>query len=192
MITEQLAVARRAQGLTALQLSALTGLQASNIYAIENGRRQPRAETLETIAAGLGVRFLLVDTRGRASVAETAERIREYFDAADVDAARTAFSQLMNSLRESRVLTKAALTQERPSPISPEWDATLAGAVEWVLRDTDLPIPAWVFDTGGDPSWSWSPWGQVTDDSYLHTSTEVPEPLKRRGIFIEEGEMEAA
>ena len=192
MIIEELAAARRAQGLTAVQLSALTGLQPSNIYAIEHGRRQARVATLETIAAGLGVRFLLVDTRGRASVAETAKRIRDYRDAGDIDAAGTAFAQLVNNIRESSVLAKAALTQDAPPEVCPEWDATIAGTVEWLLRDTSLPLPAWVLGTDGDPSWSWSPWGRVPDGSYLHSSRDIPEPLRRRGILIEEGELEAA
>jgi len=192
MITSQLAAARRAQGLTAAQLSALTGLQPSNIYAIERGRRQARAETLETIAAGLGLRFVLVDTRGRASVAEVAARIRQYRDAGDIDAAGTAFLQLVNTIRESGVLAKTALTQEAPPAISPEWDATIAGTVEWLLRDTAVPLPAWVLSTGGDPSWGWSPWGEVPDDSYLRISPEIPEPLQRRGILVEQGELEAA
>lgn len=191
-IGEQLAAARKARGLTAAELGALTGLHPSNIYSIEHGRRQARAETLETLAAGLGARFLLVDTRGRASVAEIAARIRDHLHHDRPQDATAAFLQLANNLRGVSPLGCLALAQDSPTSIDAEWDAAIAGVVEWLVRGRGLPSPEWTRDAAGDPSWRWSPWGTVAAGSHLLTSDEVPEPLRRRGILIESGELDAA
>ncbi|MBQ3513476.1 MAG: helix-turn-helix transcriptional regulator [Lachnospiraceae bacterium] len=40
---------------TLMQLAEITGISKSEINAIENGKVSPRLETLESLAAGLGV-----------------------------------------------------------------------------------------------------------------------------------------
>lgn len=191
-IAAQLAAARHARGLTAIELGGITGLQPSNIYSIERGRRQARIATLESLAAGLGVRFVLVDTWGRASAAEIATQIKADLDNGDSDGAARLLLQLANSLRAATPLARVALTQDPPPPVSPQWDAAIAGIAEWMLAGQGTPLPNWVVATTGDPTWHWSPWGTPGEGSYLFDSDEVPEPLQRRGILVEAGELDAA
>lgn len=46
--------ARKARGLTQTELALISGIEQSNISAIENGRRQPSAATLHQLLLGCG------------------------------------------------------------------------------------------------------------------------------------------
>jgi transcriptional regulator with XRE-family HTH domain len=54
--------ARRARGLTQTQLAEITGIEQTNISAIENDRRHPSAATLHQLLLGCG--FELVAAAG--------------------------------------------------------------------------------------------------------------------------------
>ncbi|SJN43400.1 hypothetical protein FM104_12625 [Microbacterium esteraromaticum] len=190
MLTEQLSRLRRRRGLPATALGARTGIDTSAIYAFEHGRRDPRASTAQTWARGLGARLLVVDTHGRASAAETASLIRNALVHADRNAAVQALLQFVNNLRASDILAVAALTVDEPEPYTEGWSWAIAGIVEQETAARDIPTPPWASETVGDPDSRWSPWAPELAD--LVDVDQVPEPLRRRGVYIEAGELVSA
>ncbi|GAA1527504.1 transcriptional regulator with XRE-family HTH domain [Microbacterium ginsengiterrae] len=189
-IITQIARSRRRRGITAAQVAERTGLKTSNLYAIEQGRRSPTVETLERAAAGLGLRLLAVDIGELSFVSDFAEVIADYdADGAEEQAYR-AFMRLNRQLAAAPATTQVLLTYTPPRPVTVEWDAALAGLVEWRLRQKDAPIPDWVEENLGLDAGHWEPWPSVR-----HTDPDVhlvPGPFRRRGIWIEAGELDAA
>lgn len=190
MLTDQLTQLRRRRGLPATAVGARTGIDTSAIYAFEHGRRDPRASTVQTWARGLGARLLVVDTHGRASAAETAALIRNALVDHDRNAAAQTLLQLVNNLRASDILAVAALTVDEPESFADGWSWAIAGIVEQETVTRGLPTPPWASETAGDPSARWSPWAPELAD--LVDVGQVPEPLRRRGVFIESGELASA
>ncbi|WP_455133168.1 helix-turn-helix domain-containing protein [Microbacterium aurum] len=135
-LLEQLARHRRVAGVSAPELALRVGTHASNIYAIESGRRDARLSTVEALVAATDARLLIVDTGRRASAADTAETLRRDLD----DAHRAqALVQLSSNLKSVGPLAKAALTTDPPLPLAPTWDAAIAGIVEHEPLDPDCP-----------------------------------------------------
>lgn len=184
-VIDQLARLRREKGVTAPDVARGIGTHASNIYAIESGRRDARLSTGEAVARALGARLLVVDTGSRVSAAEAAAKLRREANPAHQT---QVFLQLVADLRSASPLGKAALSNETPAPVSSEWDAAVAGVVEIELAGVGLPSPAWVHDVVGTPGAHWDPWtfGRLVPDA-----GDVPEPLSRRGVWIAETELES-
>lgn len=190
MLTDQLTQLRRRRGLPATTLGARTGIDTSAIYAFEHGRRDPRTSTAQTWARGLGARLLVVDTHDRTSAADTAALIRTALVHGDRNAAAQTLLQLVNNLRASDVLAVAALTVDEPESSEDGWSWAIAGIVEQETLDHGIPTPQWASETLGDPNARWSPWAPELAD--LVDANEVPEQLRRRGVFIESGELVSA
>lgn len=188
-IIKQLKRLRTRKRIPATQLAARSGIDPSNVYAIERGRRDPRVSTAEAYIHALGVTVLVVDTEHRASASDTAEEIRHYLASADTQSATQALMQLVASIRALPALGKIALTFDPPDFVAPHWDAALAGLVESELQSAGLPLPIWLEQIIGDPSWQWDPW---TGGAIVLDVAEVPEPLRRRGILISEHELTSA
>lgn len=190
MLIDQLVQLRHHRSLPATILGARTGIDASAIYAYEHGRRDPRVSTAEAWARGLGARLIVVDTHGRASAAETAARIQEHRGDGDRNAAAQALLQLASTLQICDVLALAALTVDEPEPQGNGWTWAIAGLVEYATTSRGIPTPDWATETTGDPTARWSPW--ATELADLVDVDKVPEPLRRRGVLIEAGELESA
>lgn len=189
-IVQQLASSRRSRGITAAEIAERTGLQTSNLYAIERGRRSPTVDTLERAAAGLGLRLLAVDVGNQALVSDIADSIAAYEIEGAEELAYRAFIQLNNQLVSSPASTQVLLTYVPPRHITPEWDAAIAGLVEWRLRQKDAPIPEWVEENIGLGARHWAPWPSIR---YIDADLDlIPGPFRRRGIWLEEGELESA
>lgn len=185
-VPAQLAHIRRAKGMTAAALACRIGTHASNIYAIETGRRDPRSSTTGAAAHALGARVLVIDTQGRASARDIAESI---LLSENSTVRIQALVQLVANLQASDLLAKAALTIDPPPAISVEWDAAIAGTVEIELARAGLRTPAWAERATGNPVGRWDPWtaGRLAPDA-----EDVPEPLRRRGIWITADELASA
>lgn len=179
------------RGTPATLLAARSGVHASNIYAIESGRRRPRIDTIEQIAASLGARVVIVDTDHRASAADVAAQIAADLGRGDSQGATAALLQLANNLRASDPVAAYALSADPPPRVDPEWDAAIAGITEWVLSEKGVPVPAWAAEIDGVPGRRWSPWGEASEDDPIAVD-EVPAPLLRRGVLIDSGELDAA
>ena len=189
-IVDQITVVRKRRGITASQVAERTGLQTSNLYAIERGRRSPTVDTLERAAAGVGLRIVAVDVGNQALVSDIAESIVAHEAEGDEESAYRAFLQLNNQLVNTSASTQVLLTCAPPRSISPEWDAAIAGLIEWRLGEKGAPVPAWVNENTGLSSGHWAPWPSIRAiDADLGL---VPEPLLRRGIWLEEGELDSA
>ncbi|MGO4678758.1 helix-turn-helix domain-containing protein [Microbacterium sp. 2MCAF23] len=187
---DQLIRLRHRRRLPATILGARTGIDTSAIYAYEHGRRDPRVSTAEAWARGLGARLIVVDTHGRASAAETAARIQDHLGDGDRNAAAQALLQFASTLQVCDVLAVAALTIDEPESKEDGWTWAIAGLVEYVTARRGIPTPHWVTETSGDPTARWTPWATELTD--LVDVDRVPEPLRRRGVLIEAGELESA
>jgi transcriptional regulator with XRE-family HTH domain len=189
-IVEQIAVSRKRRGITAAQVAERTGLQTSNLFAIEHGRRRPTVDTLERTASGIGLRLIAVDVGNQALVSDIAQTIAEHEASGAEELAYRAFIQLNNQLVSSSASTQVLLTCVPPVHISREWDAALAALIEWRLHQKDAPIPAWVEDEAGLTGGHWAPWPSIR---YIDADLNlVPGPFRRRGIWLEAGELESA
>lgn len=189
-IVDQIADSRRRRGITAAQVAERTGLQTSNLYALEQGRRSPTVTTLERAAAGLGLRLVAVDVGGQFLATDIADSIADYESSGREEHAYRAFIQLNNQLVTSNAVTQVLLTATPPRRITPEWDAALAALVEWRLGEKGAPIPSWVAETPGLDAGHWAPWPSIRAvDADIAL---VPAPFLRRGIWLEAGELESA
>jgi len=83
----------------------------------------------------------------------------------------------------------AVLTEMEPLSVGGRWDDAIAGIVELRLREAGVPVPGWVTARVGDPGKPWAPDHAVVLP--LPEPDSVPEPLRRRGIYIEAGEFES-
>jgi transcriptional regulator with XRE-family HTH domain len=185
-LSVQLAHARKRKGVPATQVSRSTGFDVSGIYAIENGRRDARESTIESIAGALGAQVLVVDTDHRGSVADAAEEIRRVLADGRSDAAAQVLVQVVANLVALEPLPALAISYEEPAPVDKHWDAALAGVVELYLAKRGLPAPAWTAGILGDENARWDPW---TGGAVAAEAAAIPEPLRRRGVWIEEGEL---
>lgn len=184
--------ARVRAGLSLTDAAKQSGIQRSNIAAIENGRRDPTASTIEKIARASRVRLILVKSDGRTSVAEAAAALA---DAVREDNTRRAYRvlvQVADDLTTPDPTDRFVLALEPPAHISPEWDAALAGITEWRLSQARLPLPGWVTNERGNREWRWTPpLSPATEAIPVHIEN-VPEPLRERGVLIEADELTSA
>ena len=188
-VSIQLARARKRKGVPATQVTRSAGFDTSGIYAIENGRRDARERTIEAIADALGTRVLVVDTDHRGSVADAADEIRRALAGRRPDVAAQVLIQVVANLIALEPFPALAISYEKPAPVDNQWDAALAGVVELCLAKRGLPAPAWTADVHGDENARWDPW---TGGSVRADAADIPEPLRRRGVWIEEAELASA
>lgn len=189
-IVNQIADSRRRRGITAAQVAARSGLQTSNLYALEHGHRRPTVTTLERAAAGLGLRLLAVDVGNQALASDIADAIAGHDASGAEELAYRAYIQLNNQLAASSATTQVLLTVTPPRHISREWDAALAALVEWRLTEKGAPVPDWAAENAGLNGEHWAPWPAIR---LLDADLDlVPEPFLRRGIWLEAGELESA
>ncbi|WP_291050679.1 helix-turn-helix transcriptional regulator [Herbiconiux sp.] len=179
--------ARRRKRLSVAEVARRSGLQASNLSAIESGSREPTARNLERAARGTGVHILVADLGGRPPVTEIADAIARFAAAGDEWGQARVTVQLSNDLVSADPFTKVLMVAEPPRALGSKWDSVLAGVVEWRLATAGLPVPDWAARVEGDPQARWSIWPGA-----VHAiADEVPEPLLRRGVWLGAGELES-
>ncbi|WP_426625359.1 helix-turn-helix transcriptional regulator [Leifsonia sp. McL0607] len=188
-IQRSLKQARVRAGLSLSDAAKKSGLQRSNIAAIENGRRDPTASTIEKIANAARVRLVLVTSDGRTTVAEASTVLAEAVRENNVRRAYRVLAQVANDLTTPDPADRFVLAIEPPTQISPEWDAALAGITEWRLCQAQLPLPGWVVDEHGNREWDWTPPLSAATASIPIDLHNVPEPLRKRGVLIEADEL---
>lgn len=88
-------------------VAARAGIAESNFSTIEHGRREPRAATIDRLAAALDITFLPVATGGRSTTAETADHIAAALAARDTATAYRAIVQVADQPRASSFLQQA-------------------------------------------------------------------------------------
>jgi len=179
--------ARLNAGRSLNDVAAASGIAASNLSAIEHGRRIPTIGTVDLITSAIGVEFVLVPSRGRVTVARASAAIGEAESSAPVAAYRT-FLQLADDLASVNAFQQVLLAAEEPLRIRSRWDDAIAGLVEWRLTQARAPLPDWVAERDDVGEQLWEPQRTAKPLPLSSDPREVPEPLRRRGILIEEAE----
>ncbi len=188
-IQSSLKQARVRAGLSLSDAAKKSGIQRSNIAAIENGRRDPTASTIEKIANAARVRLIPVASDGRTTVAEASTLLADVVRQKNIRRAYRVLAQVANDLTTPDPADRFILAVEPPAHISPEWDAALAGVTEWRLTQAQLPLPGWVVDERGNEDWDWTPPLSAAATSIPIDIGNVPEPLRKRGVLIEADEL---
>lgn len=186
-IVRQVATLRKREGVPGTLVAQRAGTGASNIYAIEHGRRDPSASTLERIAEAAGVRLLAFPAQGAAFVSETAALLRERAVSGDNAAAYRQLIQISDDIERVTPTTASLLAYIQPPQIDPGWEAAIAGVVEWQLTQKGAPRPEWLrsYGLGVDRRWEPLPAGYEIDP------IDVPEPLRRRNVWIQQSELDS-
>ena len=184
-----IAALRRTRTRTGRTLSVVAdhaGLTRTNLSTIEHDRRAPRSDTIDRLAAALGITLIPVATGGRSTVAEAAEHTAAALAAGDTDRAYSSVVQLANDLDTATGYLRVVLAAEPAPPVAPGWDAFIAAVTAWRLEQAGLPTPDWLAGTLDSPTWT--PPGAVLPARAEH----VPAAFARRGVQVEEHELASA
>ena len=191
-IVNSLRRARRRSHVTLRDAATRSGVGITNLSAIENERRHPTTETVSRIANALGVTFVPVIARGRSTAAASSDAIAQAENAGDHRLAYRQFIQLADDLAAVDPVTKVLLSAEEPDLTGERWDDAVAALVEYRLAQAGAPIPAWVTARQGEPDAPWEPQRSAVPLPFPADITAVAEPFLRRGVLIEENELESA
>ena len=182
--------ARLRSGLSLRRAADLSGIAASNLSAIENGRRDPGTGTAARIADAVGITFIPVRLRGRTSAAEISDELTRL--AGQPAEAYRALLQFADDLASTDAVGRVLLTVEEPQVTGTPWDAALAGVAEWRLGHVGAPVPSWISDTTRDPAEVWEPQRTSFPMPPVSRADRVPAPLLARGVLIEAAEFASA
>ncbi len=192
-VTRSVANARTRAGLTITEVAARSGVGLTNLSAIENGRRVPRIETLERLAAAVGISgFVPITLRGRYPAAHWAEQIVHAERIGNHSLAYRSFIQLADDLAAADAVNRVLLSAEPPAPSESRWIDAVAAIVEQRLDEVSAPIPTWVLETSGQPGTVWDPRRFNTPVPISGDIAEASPPFQRRGVSIEANELESA
>ncbi|HSZ14219.1 MAG TPA: helix-turn-helix transcriptional regulator [Solirubrobacteraceae bacterium] len=186
-VTELVRDARRAAGLTQLELADRAGTAQPAIAAYESGARTPNLATLERLLGACEHDVELIAhprvRRGSASLAELAQTIEDDLQQRDErDALRLLFG-FADDFRGSSRPGRIALLRDEPPPTGDaRFDAALAGVAELFAAEAEIPAPDWV----DAPTRFVEPWWFVASrpefDAY--TLAHTPALLARHGVFM--------
>ncbi|HEY3864509.1 MAG TPA: helix-turn-helix transcriptional regulator [Solirubrobacteraceae bacterium] len=179
--------ARRAAGITQLELAARAGTAQPAVAVYESGGKTPNLATLERL---LGACEHDVEVfarprmrRGAASLADLAQTIEEDLERGEeCDALRLLFG-FADDFRGSSRPGKIALLRQAPSGTGDaRFDAALAGVAEFFASEGAIPAPAWV----NEPGRFVEPWWFVATLPAFHAYTlaNTPAVFARHGVFI--------
>ncbi|WP_221583762.1 helix-turn-helix domain-containing protein [Microbacterium sp. G2-8] len=191
-LTASLRRARIRSGETLRDVARRAGVAAPNLSTIERGRRDPTSATVQRVAQALGVSFVPVASRGRASAAEALPLIAAAHERGEHRLAYRSFIQLADDLAVADAVTRVLLSAEPPEPSETRWDDAVAALVEYRLVSLHAPVPAWVRENTGDAEHPWEPQRAEVPLPFPVDEAEVAEPFQRRGVMIEANELDSA
>jgi transcriptional regulator with XRE-family HTH domain len=186
-VVELIRGARRAAGITQLELAGRAGTTQPAVAAYESGAKTPNLATLERLLGGADHDVELLAhpriRRGAASLAELAQTIRgDLEQGEELDALRLLFG-FADDFRGSSRPGQIALLQDEPPPTGdPRFDAALAGIAELFAAEAGIPAPTWV----NGPTRFVEPWWFVASRPEFHAYTlaNTPALLARHGVFM--------
>ena len=184
---EQFIAQRKRRGLSQSDVAAIAEISKSAISACENHRRDPGTATLEKLAKAVGLRVLLLDVGQSTPVAEHAATIAAAVRAGDADYAFATLRTVAVELQDASPSAMVVLSYQQPPSIDLEWDAAIAGVVEWRLQQAGAPIPDWVTECRRDPADAWAPPMAV---QFEDAPTSDVAALAQRGILIHSVDLE--
>jgi len=179
--------ARRAAGITQLELANRAGTAQPAVAAYESGTRTPNLATLERLLGACEHDMELVARprvrRGAASLAELARGMKQDLQQdRERDALRLLFG-FADDFRGSSAPGRAGLLRDEPSPTGDgRFDAALAGVAELFAAEGAIAVPAWV----NGPGRFVEPWWFVASRPEFHAYTlaNTPAVLARHGVFM--------
>jgi transcriptional regulator with XRE-family HTH domain len=186
-ITTLIRGARKAAGITQLELANRAGTAQPAVAAYESGARTPNLATLERLLGACEYDMELMARprvrRGAASLAELGQAIREDLEqGCERDALRLLFG-FADDFRGSSGPGRAALLSDEPlSTGDGRFDAALAGVAELFAAEGAIAAPAWV----DGPGRFVEPWWFVASRPEFHAYTlaNTPALLARHGVFM--------
>ena len=186
-VVELIRDARRAAGVTQLELAGRAGTTQPAVAAYESGAKTPNLATLERLldAADYDMELLAHPRmrRGAASLAELAQTIATDLErGAEQDALRLLFGFADDFRGSSRPGQIALLREEPMLTADPRFDAALAGVAELFAAEAGIDAPAWV----NGPGRFLEPWWFVASRPEFHAYTlaNTPALLARHGVFM--------
>jgi transcriptional regulator with XRE-family HTH domain len=179
--------ARRAAGITQLELARSAGTAQPAVAAYESGARTPSFATLQRLlgACEHDVELLARPRirRGAASLAELAGAIEDDLgEGRDKDVLRLLFGFADDFRGSSRPGRAALIADEPPLTGDPRFDSAFAGVAELFAAEAGIPAPTWV----NGPDRFVEPWWFVSSRPALHAYTlaNTPALLARHGVFM--------
>jgi transcriptional regulator with XRE-family HTH domain len=179
--------ARRAAGITQVELAARASTTQPAVAAYESGARTPNLATLSRLLEGCehDVEVLAHPRvrRGAASVAELSPTISEDLARGQAGDALRLLYGFADDFRGSSRPGQIALIADEPPPTGDaRFDAALAGLAEFLASEAGIAAPAWV---NGSQRFL-EPWWFVASrpafDAY--TLANTPALFARHGVFI--------
>jgi transcriptional regulator with XRE-family HTH domain len=179
--------ARRAAGITQLEMARRAGTAQPAVAAYESGTRTPTIHTLERLLGAceheLQIHALPRIRRGAVSLQQLAPIIAKDLERdRQRDALRLLFGFADDFRGSSRPGKLMLLQGEPPTTGDARFDAALAGTAEFFAREENIPTPAWVDEANRFVE----PWWFVTTrpafDAY--TLAHTPAVFARHGVFI--------
>ena len=179
--------ARRAAGMTQLELASRAGTAQPAVAAYESGSRAPNLATLERLLGACEHDMEVLARprvrRGAASLAALGETIAEDLERdRERDALRLLFG-FADDFRGSSRPGRIALLRDEPPPTGDaRFDAALAGVAELFAAEGAIAAPAWV----NRPGRFVEPWWFVASRPEFHAYTlaNTPALLARHGVFM--------
>jgi len=186
-VTTLIRGARRAAGITQLELADRAGTAQPAVAAYESGGKTPNLATLERLlgACEHDIEVLARPRmrRGAASLAELAQTINEDLEQGhEQDALRLLFGFADDFRGSSRPGRIALLADEPAGTGDARFDAALAGVAEFFASEGALSAPVWV----NEPDRFVEPWWFVATLPAFHAYTlaNTPAVFARHGVFI--------
>ena len=184
-----LRTSRHAAGITQRVLAERTRVAQGDISDIENGRRQPRTNLLARLLSASGHALVSIPAQGTTTVGAS-RQIHEALAGSRPDDAIRGFIGLSDNLRRNHGIDRLTVGLAEPSPTgSPEWDAALAGVVEFWFNNEKLPLPHWV---NGDRRYLETPaTPHLTRFDAYPDIDSVPDEFRRRNVLVEKSTLES-
>ena len=182
-----LASARRYRGVSGRALARQTASSQAGLVGVENGTADATTGRLDRILRALDYQVIALPTRlGTAS--DAGEDIRRYLELGNEDAAFRVVLQLASDLTRADPALRVALCVTPPATSgSGNFDALLAGIVEWKLSKDALPIPLWVGEGARTLS---EPWDVEPVPALQEAARQrTPDALRRHGVYLDPAEL---
>ena len=181
---------RLAAGLTQAELAEAAGTSQPTLAAYEAGRAEPRIATLARLLDAAGC-DLVVESRprvrrGAMTISEAAISVGEMVEGEGPRKAWRALLDFVDDFRGSSTAGRVWLVTASPAPTGHRGlDAGIAGLIEFLCEEGDIPYPAWTDETERFVE----PWWFVSGLRGFQAMAlrDTPVPLARHGVFVNEG-----
>jgi transcriptional regulator with XRE-family HTH domain len=185
-----LRAARHGAGISQEELARRAQTSQPTIAAYEAGRSTPRLDTIERLLDACGY-DLALDARpqvrrGAAAIVDVAKRIAGLLALDDQESAWRQLLDFVDDVRGSSPPGQRSLVAPVPESTGDRrFDAAIAGVVELLCAEAEVPAPEWT----ADPTRLVEPWWFVSRLPGFEAMAlrDSPLELARHGVFVNEG-----